>query len=277
MNSGADLLWQDEFDTGTELDSAFWRYDLGATGWGNSELQEYTRDPANVRVENGTLVIEVHEAQTEGSRQFTSARVKTENRLTFLYGTLEARIKVPDVANGLWPAFWTLGDNISEVGWPACGELDVLELGSAAAIAEAKVRNRVTSTAHWEHGGSHASYGLAYDSPGDLNDDFHVYRMEWTPQSVSTYIDGKPIWSFDISSESCADCTEFHEPHFVIVNLAVGGSYPALYSAEDISARIPAKLEADYIRIYNNGYTRLGGSSQVKTTSEERGDGSYEQ
>ncbi len=142
------LLWSDEFDSGTQPDEKFWSYDIGRgiQGWGNQELQYYTDDPANVSISDGVLRIRAQEGPT---RPFTSARIKTEDKLTILYGTVEARIKVPNLADGLWPAFWTLGNNFSEVGWPFCGELDIMEMGNSSAIAEGVINRRVGSTAHW--------------------------------------------------------------------------------------------------------------------------------
>ena len=132
-----DLLWSDEFDSGTALDSTVWSYDLGDWGWGNQELQNYTSESDNVRVEDGNLVITVLKDTSGGSEPvFTSARVRTQDKLTFKYGRIEARIKMPDLADGLWPAFWTLGNNFSEVGWPSCGELDIMEMGSSSAITQ---------------------------------------------------------------------------------------------------------------------------------------------
>ncbi|MDX1499719.1 MAG: family 16 glycosylhydrolase [Woeseiaceae bacterium] len=256
------VLWSDEFNSGSAPDPTVWSYDLGAGGWGNSELQEYTSDPANVRVEGGHLVITAQEQVLKGNRRkFTSARIRTENKLTFQYGTIEARIMVPDLANGLWPAFWTLGNNFGEVGWPDSGELDVMEMGSAAAIADGVVNRRVGSTAHWEHNNGYAGYGLTYDAASDLNGSFHNFRMEWTPDLISTYIDNNWIWSIDITPASCTDCTEFHQPHFIIFNLAVGGSFTGLYRANDITAPFPAEYRVDWVRISDNGYTILGGSA----------------
>ncbi len=260
--ASAQVLWSDEFNAGTSPDSAIWSYDLGAGGWGNSELQEYTNDPANVRVEGGHLIITALDEVLRGNRRnFTSARIKSEDKLTFQYGTIEARISVPDLADGLWPAFWTLGNNFSQVGWPDSGELDIMEMGSEAAIAAGVVNRRVSSTAHWEHNSGYAAYGLSYDSPTDLNDSFHTFRMEWTPGLISTYVDGNWIWSIDISSGSCTDCTEFHQPHFMIFNLAVGGSFTGQFRASDISAPMPAELRVDWVRISDNGFTVLGGSA----------------
>lgn len=260
-NAAADPLWSDEFD-GANLNTEVWSYDLGAGGWGNSEIQEYTNDSSNVRVENGVLVINAHEKTQRGKRKsYTSGRIKSENRLTVKYGTIEARIKVPDLADGLWPAFWTLGNNFQDVGWPDSGELDIMEMGSAAAIDAGVVNRRVGSTAHWEHNGTHAEYGLSYDSPTDLHTDFHVFRMEWTPDLVSTYVDNQWIWSIDISEASCPDCTEFHQPHFIILNLAVGGLYTGITRSSEVTAPMPAEMLVDYVRIYDNGFTELGGSA----------------
>src|SRR5210317_42316 len=178
------LIWSDEFNTGAALDSTVWSYDLGASGWGNEELQEYTNLPENVRIENGNLVI----TATRTASGFTSARVRTEDKLTFKYGTIEARIKMPDLANGLWPAFWTLGNNFSQVGWPFCGELDIMEMGSEASIAAGTINRRVSSTAHWDNDGAYASYGRFVDVASDLDDGFHIYSMNWTPETVTTYI-----------------------------------------------------------------------------------------
>lgn len=262
FSASAQVLWSDEFNAGTAPDSNVWSYDLGDGGWGNSELQEYTDDPANVRVDGGHLVITAQEQLLNGNRRkFTSARIKTEDKLTFQYGTIEASIMVPDLADGLWPAFWTLGNNFGQVGWPDSGELDVLEMGSEAAISAGVINRRVSSAAHWEHNNGNADYGLSYDSPTDLNGSFHTLRMEWTPDLISTYIDDNWIWSIDITSASCTDCTEFHQPHFMIFNLAVGGSFTGLFRANEITAPIPAELRVDWVRISDNGFTILGGSA----------------
>jgi beta-glucanase (GH16 family) len=252
------VIWSDEFDTGTELDSEVWSYDLGAGGWGNQELQNYTNEAENVRIENGNLIITARET---GSGGFTSARVKTEDKLTFLYGYIEARIKTADLADGLWPAFWTLGNNHSEVGWPSCGELDVVEMGSSAAINAGLINRYVGSTAHWENEENHVYYGKSLVTDSDLNDGFHIFSMNWTPSLITTYIDGEQIWAMDITSGSCTDCSEFHQPHFAILNMAVGGAYTGRLNSDGITATMPAEMLIDYVRISNNGFTELGGSA----------------
>jgi beta-glucanase (GH16 family) len=175
------------------------------------------------------------------------------------YGTIEARVRVPDLADGLWPAFWTLGNNFSEVGWPACGELDILEMGHTSAIRDNVVNQRVGSAAHWENNDNYATYGLFFDSPQRLDDDFHLFRMEWTPDLVRTFVDDNKIWEMKIDSASCSDCTEFHEPHFMILNLAVGGNYTGILNEAGITASLPAEMHIDYVRVYDNGFTEVSG------------------
>lgn len=257
------LLWSDEFDSGAALDSNIWSYDLGDSGWGNQELQTYTNDPENVRLEAGDLVINIRSTGEGASSQYTSARVRTQDKLTFKYGRIEARIKMPDLANGLWPAFWTLGNNFSEVGWPRCGELDIVEMGSGAAIIAGLANQRVGSTAHWSGPGDNAtySYGRVLNTNTDLNDDYHTFSMDWTPDKVTTYIDGRQIWTMIINQDTCVSCSEFHEPHFIILNVAVGGTYTGLLNPEQITAGTPAEMRVDYVRIYDNGYTQVAGSA----------------
>jgi beta-glucanase (GH16 family) len=255
------LLWSDEFDTGTTLDPNTWSYDLGDSGWGNQELQNYTNDPDNVRLDNGNLAINIRSTGEGENRQFTSARVRTQDKLTFKYGRIEARIKMPDLADGLWPAFWTLGNNFSQVGWPYCGELDIMEMGSASAITAGVINRRVGSAAHWDNDGTWASYTRSYDTASDLDDGFHIFSMDWTPERITSYIDGQQIWTFYIKDDACASCNEFHQPHFIILNTAVGGTYTGLLSADQITAALPAEMLIDYVRIYDNGFTELGGSS----------------
>jgi len=256
-NVHARVLWSEEFNTGTAPDPEVWSYDLGASGWGNNELQEYTSASQNVRIENGNLVI----TALKNESGFTSARIRTEDKLTFKYGRIEARIKVPDLADGLWPAFWTLGNNFSQVSWPFCGELDIMEMGSGASISQGVINRRVSSTAHWDNDGSYASYGLSVDTPSGLDDGYHIYSMNWTPELITTYIDGQQVWAFRIKEDTCTSCSEFHQPHFVILNLAVGGNYTGLLSAEQISAATPAEMFVDYVRISDNGYTEVIGAS----------------
>ncbi len=256
-DAGSAQIWAEEFNYTGAPDANVWSYDLGASGWGNSELQNYTQNPANVRVENGHLRIRALNL----AGNLTSGRIRTQDKLTFQYGTIEARIRVPNMQDGLWPAFWTLGNSFGTVGWPDCGEIDVLEMGAGEAISQNLVNRRVYSTAHWESNGFHASYGLSALPPQDLDNGFHVWRLEWTPWALSTYIDGQWIWTMDISNPASFDGEEFHAPHFFIVNLAVGGTFTGIFNEGGITAPLPADLLVDYIRVFDNGHTILGGSA----------------
>ncbi len=262
--ANAQLLWSDEFDDGLAPDPQYWSYDLGATGWGNQELQEYTDDLDNARIEDGKLVITAMETAGGSAAPFTSARLRTEDKIEFRYGTIEARVKVPDLARGLWPAFWTLGGNFAEVGWPNCGELDIFEMGWRDAVNDGVVNRWLSSAAHWESGDQYAYFGRTYSrdiiEPSPLVTDYHVFSMNWTPNTITTYLDGEEIWTMDISSGSCTDCEEFHRPHFMILNLAVGGTFTGLFNASDITAPIPAEMSIDYVRLYDNGFTEISGT-----------------
>jgi len=247
------LVWSEEFNYTSAPSNDVWSYDTGAGGWGNAELQNYTSDPANVRVDGSNLVI----TAVKSGNNFTSARIKTLDKLTFKYGMVEARIQVPDLANGLWPAFWTLGNNFgSGAGWPECGEIDIMEMGIGGAINDGVVNRRLGSHFHWDNNGSYANFGSTKDMPSDIDGTFVVYRMEWTPTEVKTYINDQWIVTMDTSS-----IPEFNQQHFFILNLAVGGTYTGIFDANDITAPFPAEYKIDYIRIFDNGHTVLGGSS----------------
>lgn len=247
------LVWEDNFN-GPSIDGEKWIYDvgdgcqIGLCGWGNNELQYYTSRPENARIENGSLVIEARR-ENFGSRGFTSARLKTEGRMHFKYGTLEARIKVPDLRNGLWPAYWMLG---TTGNWPARGEIDLLEMGSAAAIAANMTNRRVGAAVHWDYQGSQADFGQDFNSGSDLNGGFHTYRLTWDPQFVRVSIDGQQFFEFAISNIEGASLHEFHAPYFLLLNLAVGGNYTGIPSAGGITAPLPGRMEIDYIRLYQN-------------------------
>lgn len=265
-------VWSDEFDSGTQPNEAFWSYDIGngVNGWGNWELQQYTDSVDNARIEDGNLVITVRETVVGSNRTgFTSARIRTQDKVMVKYGYIEARIKMPDLQDGLWPAFWTLGNNFATVGWPDSGELDIMEMGWRDAVRDGTVNRWVSSTAHWESQGSHALYGRTYSpgltEPADLTGEYQLFAMDWTPSYVKTYLNGREIWAMDISQSSCTDCEEFHQPHFMILNVAVGGTYPNISNSAAITAPLPAEMMVDYVRIYDNGFTELSGPGSTQS------------
>ncbi len=249
-------IWADEFD-GDQLDTTKWTYDVGGHGFGNQELQFYSARPDNVRVDDGKLVITAYREAYEG-KAFSSGRIKSHGRMAFKYGTIEARIKVPDLANGLWPAFWLLGDNIGQNSWPACGEIDILEMGSEGAINDGVVNRRVGAAAHWDHLGNYANHATHIDAAVGLNNDYHLYKLTWTPTLIRAYLDGVQFYALDITGGAGSSLEEFHRPMFVVANLAVGGiNFVNITNPANITAPFPAQLEIDWIRLYDNGFTEL--------------------
>jgi beta-glucanase (GH16 family) len=251
-----DLVWSDEFSSGNSTPSNdVWNYDIGrgpnSDGWGNWEVQNYTSDSSNVHLSGRKLHICVQKEENvhDGETKFTSARIHTQGKLEFQYGSMEASIKLPDCIGGLWPAFWLLGSSIQTQGWPQCGEVDILELGSKDAIAAGMVHHRITSAAHWWCvEGNHAGCCSKHlDTGFDLHNGFHTYRMDWTPEYVATFVDGNLIWWFDIQS-----CSAFHRPFFIVVNVAVGGLFTGITDTNLISATTPGQMQMNYIRLYDN-------------------------
>ena len=254
----ADIVWSDEFD-GPTIDLSKWTFDVGTGdwGWGNGELENYTARSENVYIEDGSLVIQAKRENYNGSA-FTSARLKTKGRMAFTYGTLEARIKIPNLADGLWPAFWLLGDNIGSQGWPKCGEIDILEMGMAEAISAGVQNKRHNSGAFWDYQDNLANYALAVNAPADLNDDYHLYKLEWTPDALTAYVDNVQCWAMTITDIESNSLEEFHRPMHILLNLAVGGqNFVQITDPGAITASFPAKMYVDWVRISDDGYTQL--------------------
>lgn len=232
------LVWNEEFDYTGLPDASKWNMETGGNGWGNGELQYYTNSINNAKVENGELTITARE-ESIGGRDYSSARITTQNKYDFKYGKIEARMKLP-YGKGMWPAFWMLGANFNSVGWPACGEIDIMEL-----VGGNGNDNTVHATIHWENDGSHASYGQSYSlSSGIFADDYHIFSAEWNEQEIKAYVDGNLYYVADLSP---AQLSEFHENFFIILNLAVGGSWPG---SPDASTVFPQTLKVDYVRVY---------------------------
>lgn len=251
------VVWQDNFDL-PAVNTDNWTYDFGdgsqraaGFGWGNSELEYYTSRSENVRLENGSLLIEARRENFGPASNFTSGRVKTEGRIHFKYGTVEARIKLPNVVKGLWPAFWTLGT----IGgsWPSIGEMDVMEVGSEQALAAGLGNRRVSAAAHWSNTDGGHQFNVFYnDAAVDLSQDYHLYKMIWTSSFIKMYLDNIEFYSFDISDVNAPWYHEFHSPHFFLLNLAVGGRYTGIYDANGITASLPGKMYIDYVKLSQN-------------------------
>ncbi|MGY5343308.1 RICIN domain-containing protein [Paenibacillus glucanolyticus] len=236
------LVWSDEFN-GNSLNRANWTPEIGtgSGGWGNNELQYYTDRAQNVQVTGGNLVITAQK-ESYGGMNYTSARIKTQDLKTFTYGKVEARIKLPS-GQGLWPAFWMLGSNITSVGWPKSGEIDIME----------RVNNNpyVNGTVHWDAGG-HAEYGRV---SGNLDfSQFHVYSMEWDSKYIRWFVDGVQFNEFYIENGT-GNTEEFQRPFFILLNLAVGGNWPG---SPNNATPFPSQMLVDYVRVYqDNGASNV--------------------
>ncbi|OVE68210.1 glycoside hydrolase [Clostridium diolis] len=237
-DTGWNLAWSDEFN-GTNINTSNWKYETGGDGWGNNELEYYTNRSENARIENGNLVIEARKENYNGMN-YTSARLKSQGLKNWTYGKVEARMKLP-AGQGVWPAFWMLGENISQVSWPKCGEIDIMEhINNESAIH---------GTIHWDSTGNntHAQYGAA--SPNIDVTQYHVYSIEWDASSIKWFVDGTQYLEANIAN-NINGTEEFHKPFFILFNLAVGGNWPG---NPDGSTPFPAKMYVDYVRVYQRG------------------------
>ena len=226
------LVWQDEFTNGISTDWVF-ETGNGSSGWGNNELQYYRQQ--NATVENGNLVITARQ-ESVGGYNYTSARMKTQGRKSWKYGKVEARIAMPSFT-GSWPAFWMLGDSISSIGWPACGEIDIME--------HVNTETQTHGTIHWQdHNNLYANYSGA--TPIGNVTDFHVYTIEWDANAIKWYVDNTLYHEASIAN-GVNGTSEFHENFFILLNMAIGGNWPGF--VVDNTA-FPARMLVDYVRVY---------------------------
>lgn len=225
-------IWSDEFNKDGAPDSTKWGYDIGAGGWGNNESQYYTSRPENATVSNGTLKIIAKKEAYSGSN-YTSARMLTRGKFSFKYGRVEIRAKLPG-GGGTWPALWMLGDNHSTVGWPACGETDIME------YAGNKV-NTITAALHYP-GRSGGNPVVGSTKISNAETEFHVYSLEWRETYIKIYVDNQLILSFENNSS-----VPYNQKFFLIFNCAMGGSYGGAIDPNFVSST----FEIDYVRVYN--------------------------
>ena len=232
------IIWHDEFE-GSQLDLKNWTFDIGGNGWGNAEWQAYTDKPENIRIEDGMLVIEAREDTTlPAGRPYSSARIKTQGLHSWQYGRIEARIKLP-YGQGIWPAFWMLGENISNKGWPASGEIDILEF-----IGREPDHIYATVHAPGYSGGDGVGSSIV-TSADSLKNDFHIYAIEWQENEIRWYFDDRQY--FKLTPNDVPDAWVFDHPFFIILNLAVGGRWPGY---PDETTIFPQFLYVDYVRVY---------------------------
>ncbi|MEK6154665.1 glycoside hydrolase family 16 protein [Flavobacteriaceae bacterium 3-367] len=234
------LVMFDEFSTDGAPDSMLWGFDIGTgeNGWGNNELQYYTDRPENVEVVNGILLIKAQEESFEGS-SYTSARLLTKDLFEQRYGRFEARIRLP-YGQGIWPAFWMLGADIDENPWPGAGEIDIMEYrGQNPSLLIGSV-----------HGPGYSG-GNAISKEYTLENDrfdtgFHIFGIEWGPEYINFYVDD--VLYNQITPADVTGQWVFNKPFYILINLAVGGSFVGSPNAE---TTFPQTMLVDYVRVYN--------------------------
>lgn len=237
---GRTLVWQDEFN-GTSLNTTFWTHEIGtgSGGWGNNELQYYR--PENTYFTEGKLIIEAREENFNGAN-YTSSRIITKDKKSFQYGRIDIRAALPK-GKGVWPALWMLGSNLTQAGWPACGEIDIMELiGSDP--------GRVHGTVHYGgstalHQSNTASYGLTGNA--QFYDAFHVFSLEWEENRLRWYVDDVLFHEMTPAQLKAGQPWPFNQQAFFIFNVAVGGNWPG---SPDATTVFPQRMIVDYVRVF---------------------------
>jgi beta-glucanase (GH16 family) len=231
------LVFADEFDAPGAIDPAKWGYEVGYLR--NDEKQYYTSRSENIRAEGGNLVIEARREPYQGYG-YTSASINTRGRFEFQYGRVEARAKLPS-GNGTWPALWTLGTSIGQVGWPACGEIDIME---NVGFDPLRIHGSVHTAAYNHTIGTQKTASVTIASPWER---FHVYAMEWYADHVDVFVDDQKYFTFRNEGKG-SSTWPFDRPQYLLVNLAIGGSWGGQKGIDD--SRFPHRLLVDYVRIY---------------------------
>lgn len=235
--AGWTIVFSDEFDRPGALDPTRWGYETGYIR--NNEAQYYTSRPENVRVEAGNLVIEGRKEAYQGYG-YTSASINTLARFELLYGRVEVRAKLP-TGNGSWPAIWMLGTNRTQVGWPTCGEIDIMENVGFDAL---RIVGSIHTAAYNHTKGTQKTANVTVANPWE---GFHVYAMEWSADRIDLFVDGQKYFTF--RNEGTGTSTwPFDKPQYLLINLAIGGSWGGQKGIDDL--RFPQQYLVDYVRIY---------------------------
>ncbi len=232
------LAWSDEFDD-TAINATWWTHEIGGDGWGNNELEYYTNRPDNSRVEDGNLIIEARNDSLEG-HEFTSARMITKGKKDFLYGRIEVKAKLP-TGVGTWPAIWMLGNNIGEIGWPDCGEIDIME---NVGFDPDTIHTNIHTKAYNHMIGTNKGNKIEVKAPYA---DFHVYAVEWFADSMNFFVDDQKYFSFQ-NEKTGNDVWPFDKPHYLILNIAIGGGWGGQRGID--YSIFPQQMMVDYVRYY---------------------------
>ena len=241
-----DLVWSDEFDYTGLPNSSIWSYDVGGGGWGNNELQYYTdARTENARVENGNLIIEARK-EAYGGSAYTSARLITKSKGDWLYGKIDVRAKLPG-GTGTWPAIWMLPTDWAYGGWPASGEIDIMEyVGYDPGVVHGTVH-----TAAYNH--TLGTQKGASISVTDAETAFHVYSLIWTPENIKIYVDDTKYFTFFAQGDYTT--WPFDKRFHLLLNIAVGGNWGGAQGVDETI--FPVRMEVDYVRVYQDKTTSL--------------------
>ncbi len=236
--AGYNLVWSDEFNS-SELNTVDWTHETGGHGWGNQELQYYTNRTDNAYLSDGSLVIEAKKENFNGSG-YTSARIITQSKQSFAFGRIDIRAVLPE-GQGIWPALWMLGQNFGDVGWPACGEIDIMELVGHEP-------SKTHGTAHWGPQGQSYSFnkGEDYSLGGEkFSEKYHVFSLVWEANSIRWLVDDNEF--FHLTPSDVGGFYPFNSDFFFIFNIAVGGQWPG---SPDATTQFPQRMYVDYVRVF---------------------------
>ena len=264
---GYTLVWEDLFD-GEALNTDIWDVEVRNDGCGNAELEYYRKENVAITTDeaSGRRCLTITARREDyGGRYFTSGRLTTRGKKAFQYGKIEAYVKLPKTANGLWPAFWMMGNNYDEVGWPRCGEIDILEMGNAQGIKSGTQETFMNGACHWGYykGSAYPNYGKHSNAPYSVQDgEYHLFTIIWDEQMINMYLDldkypnVEPYYAIGITEKGDDWGTGyyFHHDFFILFNLAVGGHFTGIYNTAQVTA-LPnvgdeAKMYVDYVKVF---------------------------
>lgn len=266
--NGYHLVWQDLFD-GEALDESAWNIEVNGNGGGNNESQYYRRENVSISKEptsGRSCLTLTARREAFGGKPFTSGRVNSMGKKYFTHGKVEAYICLPKTANGLWPAYWMMGNDFSTVGWPRCGEIDILEMGNSQGIKTGSQETYFNGACHWGFykNGAYPNYAKSSNAPYSLQDgEFHLYTLIWDEKSIKMYLDldknpnVAPYYEMGIegTDDEWATGLYFHHDHFILFNLAVGGHFTGIVNNPGGITALPtdgseAKMYVDFVRVY---------------------------
>ncbi len=270
---GYKLVWADYFNTG-KLNQDAWTIEVNGDGGGNNELQYYCEKGVSVGTDpksgSGCLILTATKENYNG-KTCTSGRITGQGKVYFTHGKIEASIKIPKTANGLWPAFWMMGNDIHEVGWPRCGEIDIMEMGNSTGIRNGTQERYFNGACHWgfykDVGGGNWAYPMyanaVTNSYSMQDDEFHLFTCYWDNEKIAMYLDQdkypdvQPYYEMGVTDRGGDWSTGdyFHKPFYILFNLAVGGNFTGIWDINKITplASGPKSLYVDFVKVYQKG------------------------